>query len=131
MNKSDGESVRKVELSANETSHIDRLGTHASRSTKRVTKHRNTLKYKITVNTELRLFSEPILVIWTLDFPSYRSRAILKGVEKFCGYTEHKITSQSKGTKILFTQSQYQTLMTNLTFKSHQAAYQRPYLYNF
>ena len=53
MNKSDGDPVRKIKLSASETSHSDRLRKHASRSTKRVRKHRNTLQNKITVTAVL------------------------------------------------------------------------------
>jgi hypothetical protein len=42
----------------------------------------------------MAFFSELIRVAWIFDFPSYRSRTILKGVEKFYGYTEHKMTSR-------------------------------------
>jgi len=62
MNRSDGESVRKTKLSASETPHSDLLRKHASRSTKRVRKHRNTPKSKISVITVLLFFQN--LYVW-------------------------------------------------------------------
>lgn len=56
MNTSDGQSVRKIKLSACETPHSDRLSKHASHSPKRVRKHSNTLKNKIIVTVVLCLF---------------------------------------------------------------------------
>jgi hypothetical protein len=38
-------------------------------------------------------FSEPMRATLTFDFPSYKSRITLKGLEKFHGYTEYKMTS--------------------------------------